>query len=228
MHGLLLVDKPKAISSFGVVAKIRSLIKLETGQKIKVGHSGTLDPEATGLLVLAIGPYTKRLPELIKQDKTYEVTMCLGQTSSTGDKEGEITEVSNFRPSREMINSILGQFTGDILQTPPAFSAIKINGRRAYQLARKGQTVKLEPRPVKILKSELISYKYPLVVFKTEVSSGTYIRSLAQDMGQKLGTGAYVSDLRRTKIGHFDVAKSIKPEDITYTNLCQRLFTLEK
>lgn len=221
IEGILLVDKPEGISSFGVVAKVRGCARALTGvKKIKVGHSGTLDPAATGLLVVAVGSYTKRIPELIKKDKTYEVTMRLGQTSTTGDKEGEITAESGLQPTLEQLHVALAAFTGDIMQTPPAFSAIKVNGQRAYDLARKGLEVKLEPRPAKIYSNELTAYEYPIVTFTSKVGSGTYIRSLVEDIGEKLGTGAYMSDLRRIQVGQFDIAdasvlEAISPDALT-------------
>jgi tRNA pseudouridine55 synthase len=228
IEGLLLIDKPEGVSSFGVVAKVRGCIKAGLGlKKFKVGHTGTLDPAATGLLVLAIGKYTKRVPELIKQDKTYEVSMRLGQSSTTGDKEGELSPISILQPTKSDIEAVLLQFTGDLMQTPPAFSAIKINGQRAYKLARDGKEVVIEPRPAKIYTNTLVSYEYPEVKFTSEVGSGTYIRSLVEDIGKALGTGAYMSDLRRTKIGQFDIAKAIGIEGLEYSDITQHLITLE-
>lgn len=227
-EGLLLVDKPAGVSSFGVVAKIRGSLRAHYGIKnIKVGHTGTLDPAATGLLVLAIGKYTKRVPELLKQDKTYEVTMKLGETSATGDKEGELTAVSDTQPAQKAILEALEHFTGQIMQTPPAFSAIKVNGQRAYHLARKGNKVVIEPRQVTVYGNEFVSYEYPYMKFVSEVGSGTYIRSLVEDIGTELGTGAYMSDLRRTKIGHYSIDKAILLSDISYTTIKQNLLTLE-
>jgi tRNA pseudouridine55 synthase len=224
LEGILLIDKPEGWTSFDVVAKVRGIVKsaailspnsqLPTPKRPKVGHSGTLDPAATGLLVIAVGSYTKRIPELIKKDKTYEVTMCLGKTSTTGDKEGEITAVSSTEPTLEQLQGALAAFTGDIMQTPPAFSAIKVNGQRAYDLARKGKVVKLEPRPAKIYSNELTSYKYPIVTFTSKVGSGTYIRSLVEDIGKKLGTGAYMCDLRRTQVGQFGIENAVTLEHV--------------
>src|SRR5262249_7818368 len=156
--------------------------------------TGTLDPLATGLLVLMLGTYTKKVPEFTKLDKTYEVTARLGQTSTTGDEEGEKTEVSDKVPTRPEVHIALARFEGDIMQRPPAFSAIKIDGQRAYKLARKGETPQLEPRPVHIERIILTDYSYPEVRFTAHVSSGTYIRSLVEDIGKQLGTGAYMSD----------------------------------
>jgi tRNA pseudouridine55 synthase len=206
--GLLLIDKPSGWSSFDVVAKVRGVLKRETGQKIKVGHTGTLDPLATGLMIVVVGSYCKRASEFSKLDKTYEVTMKLGETSTTGDEEGEKTVVSSLEPSSEAIEATLNSFVGDITQTPPAHSAIKIGGQRAYKLARAGKEVKLEPRPVTINSIELTDYNYPFVKFTADVGSGTYIRSLVQDIGENLTTGAYMSGLRRTRAGEYKLREA--------------------
>ena len=220
MHGILLVDKPIGWTSFDAVNKVRRLVEaagLHTSgrKRFPVGHTGTLDPLASGLLVLLLGDYTRKAPELTKLDKIYEVTMRLGQTSSTGDEEGEKQYVSEARPTQEAVEAALKSFVGDSLQTPPAFSAIKINGQRAYKLARAGKDVQLEPRPIKVLCLDLVNYEYPDVRFVADVSSGTYIRSLVEDLGAALGAGAYMSALRRTKVGTFDIAAAISPEGLT-------------
>lgn len=203
--GLILVDKEKGWTSHDVVAKVRNILQKEFGSKIKVGHTGTLDPLATGLLVLVVGSYCKTAQEFSKLDKTYEVTMKLGETSTTADDEGEKTSVSDKKPTGEQVKQAINSFTGEIVQTPPAYSAIKVGGQRAYKLARAGKDVKLEPRKVKIYEITKLKYDYPKVSFTAEVSSGTYVRSLVEDIGKKLGTGAYMSDLRRTKVGNFDI-----------------------
>jgi tRNA pseudouridine55 synthase len=214
MNGILLFDKPAGWTSHDVVAKVRNILKNETGQKIKVGHTGTLDPFATGLLILMVGSYTKRAEEFSKLDKTYEAEIILGSISSTGDPEGEITEKSSYKPEPEEIQKILEQFTGEIQQTPHKFSAIKIDGQRAYKLARAGKEVELEPRKVTIHNLRLTDYKYPKLKVTAEVSSGTYIRSLAEDIGEKLGTGAYLSLLRRTQVGKFKVENALTFDDL--------------
>ncbi len=171
--------------------------------KVKVGHTGTLDPLATGLMIVVVGSYCKRAGEFSKLDKTYETTMTLGHTSTTGDDEGEKTPVSDAVPTENDVLAALEAFKGDISQVPPAYSAIKINGQRAYKLAREGKEVVIEPRQVTIHKITLDSYKYPEVKFTVSVSSGTYIRSLVEDIGKHLGTGAYMSGLRRTQVGRY-------------------------
>jgi tRNA pseudouridine55 synthase len=224
-NGYILVDKPKGWTSFDVVAKTRGLVRAANRQataavglaaggqqlpkRVKVGHTGTLDPQATGLLVILIGNYTKRATELTKLDKTYEVTMKLGQISTTADEEGDKTVVSTTVPEEKAVLEALQSLQGHIMQTPPIYSAIKINGQRAYDLARKGQQVKLDARPVHIYSNTLTSYAYPIVKFTSEVSSGTYIRSLVEDAGKLLGTGAYMADLRRTRVGRFRLEDAV-------------------
>lgn len=249
MQGALLVDKPKTWTSFDVVNYVRKIArqqalvesyqvyKVESEKrgetldfatfqlstrlpKVKVGHTGTLDPLATGLLVLLIGKeYTKRAQDLTKLDKTYEVTLKLGETSTTGDAEGQVTPYVRqgrtlTQPTREEVEVAFEKFTGEIMQTPPAFSAIKVDGKRAYDLAREGKEVKLQARPVTIYGLKLTKYEYPYVGFTADVSSGTYIRSLAEDLGNHLGTGAYMSDLRRTRIADFDIANAVVVEGL--------------
>lgn len=206
--GILLIDKPTDMTSFGVVARVRRVLSEQNGMKTKVGHCGTLDPFATGLLILCVGKECKNAGEYMKHDKVYEATIHLGRTSSTGDPEGEITDVSNRVPSRTDIEKILKQFMGEITQTPPAHSAIKIDGQRAYKLARMGEEVEMPVRTVTIHDLSIIDYSYPDLRIRTHVSSGTYIRSLAQDIGEALGTGAYCTQLRRTKIADWDIAKA--------------------
>lgn len=224
MDKVLLIDKPKDWTSFDVVAKIRGTLRgllqpTATKTKVRVGHAGTLDPLATGLLIILVGKATKRQDEYMKQDKVYEVTMCLGATTQTGDAEGEKTHVSDARPSKPDIEKVLQKFTGHLSQTPPAFSAIKIDGQRAYKLARSGKEVKIKPRKVTIYSIEQIEYEYPELRFTTEVSSGTYIRSLVTDIGEHLETGAYMADLRRTKIGQFDIKNAMNIDQITPEHL---------
>jgi len=208
MEEIIFVDKPSGMSSFGAVARVRRLLSEREGHKVKVGHTGTLDPFATGLLILLAGKATKKAPELTKLDKVYEATIRLGATSSTGDPEGEIT-IKDKKPeiSREKIIETLAQFVGEIEQTPPAFSAIKINGQRAYKLARAGKAVEIPKRKVTIYELELLDYASPFLKIRTHVSSGTYIRTLAEDIGEALGCGAYTTELRRTKIADYDIAE---------------------
>ncbi|HVX48051.1 MAG TPA: tRNA pseudouridine(55) synthase TruB [Candidatus Saccharimonadales bacterium] len=220
MPDILLVDKPAGWTSFDAVNYVRKLIARAEGKKprqIKVGHTGTLDPFATGLLVLLVGrENTRRAGELAKLDKSYEVTLRLGAVSSTGDPEGEIKAVSDTKPEEKTLEEALKRFTGQIEQVPPAYSAVKIDGRRAYKLAREGKEVKIEPRKVTINRLELLDYAYPQAKLIADVSSGTYIRSLVQDIGEALGTGAYTTELRRTRIGDFSVADASPVTDIEF------------
>jgi tRNA pseudouridine55 synthase len=206
--GIILVDKPAAMTSFGVVARVRRVLSQTLGKKVKVGHTGTLDPFATGLMIIVTGKECKNAQNYSKLDKVYEAIICLGQTSTTGDPEGEITDISGRQPSKEEIETTLKKFTGKIQQQPPAFSAIKINGQRAYKLARKGETVEMPIREVEIYSLELINYAYPELKIRTHVSSGTYIRTLAEDIGKVLETGAYCSELRRISISNWQVKDS--------------------
>jgi tRNA pseudouridine55 synthase len=220
MNGILLIDKPSGWTSFDVVNKVRGIVgssEFNTSHKKRfpVGHTGTLDPLATGLLVLMLGTYTKKVPEYTKLDKTYDVTMRLGQTSTTGDEEGEKTTVSDRQPTKEELHIALARFEGDSMQKPPAFSAVKINGQRAYKLAREGKAVELEARPVHIERIILTEYNYPDVQFTTHVSSGTYIRSLVEDLGRLLDTGAYMSDLRRTRVGKFQLQNALSMDGLS-------------
>ena len=202
---VLLIDKPAGITSFGVVARVRRRLSEKLGKKAKVGHTGTLDPFATGLMIIVTGKECRNAMLYSKLDKEYEATIRLGVTSTTGDPEGELTVVSDTQPSREAIEAVLDQFRGEITQHPPMFSAIKINGRRAYDLARKGEVVEIPERQVTIHALELLDYTYPDIRIRVHVSSGTYIRSLAEDIGEALGTGAYCTTLRRTKVGEWSV-----------------------
>lgn len=230
MEGVLLVDKPAGWTSFDVVNRVRYMVAKIEGKKpknTKVGHTGTLDPAATGLLVILVGKnYTRRAESLTKKDKVYEVEMTLGKVSTTGDIEGEITGVSDLQPDEGQIKEALAAWTGNIMQTPPAYSAIKIDGQRAYDLARKGQEIKIEPRPAIIHANEFQDYTYPIVHFMSHVGSGTYIRSLVDDIGKQLGTGAYMSALRRTRVASYDISGALAPDDLTPELIGERLLQL--
>ena len=265
---VILVDKPAGISSFGVVAKVRGALRAEFGRKVKVGHTGTLDPFATGLLILLSGKMTKKSAEFLKLDKWYEAEMRLGYVSTTGDPEGEIRpylgavdskeenrliggadleeenrsiggadlgeenqsilsdgdlegeirvdseEGSVVPPSLKEIEAVISRFVGKIEQTPPRYSAIKINGQRAYKLARKGAEFELPKREVEIYAIEILRYEWPELTIRCHVSSGTYIRTLAEDIGEALGVGAYLTALRRLTIGEYRVEDAVRLEDL--------------
>lgn len=207
---IILIDKPAGISSFGAVAKVRGKLKAEFGHKVKVGHTGTLDPFATGLLILLSGKMTKKSGDFLKLDKEYEAELKLGFISSTGDPEGELAFKSDLAPSREDIEKVVAEFVGEITQMVPKYSAVKINGQRAYKLARAGKDFETPQRKVTIYNIEIVEYAYPMLKIRAQVSSGTYIRTLAEDIGERLGTGAYLTALRRTKIADYDVKDAEK------------------
>jgi tRNA pseudouridine55 synthase len=227
MQGLLLVDKPAGWTSFDVVNYVRRIVATAEGKKpknIKVGHTGTLDPFATGLLILLIGKeYTRQAGEYSKLDKTYEVTMKLGATSTTGDPEGKIEAVSDTTPTLKAVQEAVEEFRGQIEQVPPAYSAIKVDGQRAYKLARAGKEVKIDPRPVTINRLEIVSYDYPVIQLVADVSSGTYIRTLVEDIGAKLTTGAYTTALRRTSILEYGIKDSTPVKELTAEALTAKL-----
>ncbi len=218
LQGILLVDKPKTWTSFDVVNYVRRIVANVNGTKprnTKVGHCGTLDPLATGLLVLVVGKeYTRRAGEFTKRDKIYEVELKLGEVSTTGDAEGEKTIVSDTIPAENAVTEALSTFQGEIMQTPPIYSAMKVNGQRAYKLARAGKEVELEARLVTIHQNLLTGYEYPNIKFTSHVSSGTYIRSLVEDIGKALETGAYMTELRRTSIGDFSINDAVSVENL--------------
>jgi len=196
---MLLVDKPKGLTSSRVVEHIKRRFK------VKVGHTGTLDPIATGLLVVLTGKRTKDASLFLKLDKAYEVKAVLGIETDTFDSEGEILRRSDNEVTREELENALKEFHGDIWQTPPLFSAKKIDGQRAYQLARKGVSVAIPPKKVSIYSLELKEFQFPYFTLACEVSSGFYVRSLAHDIGEKLGVGATVVAVRRTRVGPYHV-----------------------
>jgi tRNA pseudouridine55 synthase len=205
---VLLIDKPFHWTSFDVVRKLRAQIKVK-----KIGHAGTLDPLATGLLILCTGRFTKKINEYMAREKEYTGTFTLGATTPTYDLESKPEAFKDFQHLTEAeIRAATQQFTGDIMQVPPAHSAIKVDGKRVYELARKGKEVKLEPRKISVKEFELTSIELPQVQFRIVCSTGTYIRSIANDFGQALGCGAYLSELRRTRIGEFWVKDAMTME----------------
>ena len=201
---MIFVDKAAGMSSFGAVARVRKQLSDTLGRRVKVGHTGTLDPFATGLLILVAGKMTKKAGEFSGLDKEYEATFVLGAESSTGDPEGEIRESGDTLDfSEEDIRHAMKKFVGEIEQKPPIYSAIKIDGQRAYKLARKGETPEMPTRKVKIYEFELLDWQAPELRVRVKVSSGTYIRSLAEDLARELGTVAYTKELRRTQVGKY-------------------------
>lgn len=213
---LLLIDKPIGWTSFDVVNSIRSTIKRTFNiKKIKVGHAGTLDPLATGLLIVCTGKFTKKIESFQGLDKSYTGSMYVGATTPSYDKETEVD--SKFDITKISKNQLLEtamQLVGEIEQTPPVFSAVKIEGKRAFEYARKNNEVKLKPRKITIRKFELLSFELPEIDFVVECSKGTYIRSLVNDFGKALNNGAYMSSLRRTAIGSYLVADALSVQEI--------------
>lgn len=206
---ILLVNKPLQWTSFDAVRKIRYLTKTK-----KVGHAGTLDPLATGLLIICTGKFTKKINEYMAQEKEYTGTITLGAATPTYDLESEpVGEMPFAHITLEQLQQATLPFTGPILQTPPIHSAIKKDGKRVYELARKGIEVKLEPRPVTIHQFEIVHVELPVVHFKVVCSTGTYIRSLANDFGAFLGCGGYLSSLCRTRIGAFPLTEAKNMEE---------------
>lgn len=252
---IILIDKPAGVSSFGVVARVRRKlseaagfveIKGEDGairqkrKKVKVGHTGTLDPFATGLLILLTGKGTRKANEFLKLDKEYVATIKLGEVSSTGDVEGIISPFSTrgtlsssedsdprppeesssivskeeIIPSEAQVEEVISRFTGEIEQRVPAYSAVKINGQRAYKLARAGKEVEMPVRKVKIYEIEILRYEWPFLEIRCKVSSGTYIRALGEDIGEALGVGGYLTALRRTQVGEYRIEEAGTLEEL--------------
>lgn len=210
---ILLIDKPLEWSSFQAVNALKWAIRKKFNlKKIKIGHAGTLDPLATGLLVICTGKYTKKIPELQGQVKEYTGTFTLGATTPSYDLE---TEVDQTFPTEHITETAIkesaNQFLGEIAQVPPVFSALKKDGKRLYELAREGKEVDIKPRKITLLEFEITRIALPEVDFRVVCSKGTYIRSLAHDFGKALGSGAYLSALRRTKIGDFNVNNATSP-----------------
>lgn len=219
MQTIFPIIKPKGPTSHDIVDQVRKI----TGVR-KVGHAGTLDPLASGVLVIGITREgTKQMSELVKTGKEYLAKVKLGQTSSTDDEEGEKTETfqtSQTKPDLPDIKDVLPQFIGNIKQVPPIYSAVKIKGKSAYKYARKGEELKLEPREVEIKEIEIISYEWPNVHLRIVTGSGVYIRSLARDIGESLGTGAYLAGLERIRVGQYtkDDALTLEEFDDLWNN----------
>lgn len=210
---ILLIDKPKGITSHDVVHRVRKI----TGEK-KVGHGGTLDPNATGLLIVGVGrESTKKLSEIAQNTKkTYEAEIVFGERRDTDDVEGKVLSTNSVvKPTQEEVLQVVQSFLGEQEQMPPSYSAIKLNGKKAYQLARKGEIPELKPRKITIYEIKVDSYEYPVLKVTVTVSSGTYIRAIARDIGEKLGCGAFLQELRRTQIGEFSIKNATSLLELT-------------
>jgi tRNA pseudouridine55 synthase len=202
--GLIVVDKPVGPTSHSVV----NLVRRGTGVR-KVGHAGTLDPRASGVLVLCLGPATRLSEYLSSGTKHYQAVVRFGRSTDTYDADGQVVRETGRAPERAEIEGVLSEFTGDLQQVPPAYSAIKLHGKKAYQLARAGEEVDLEPRQVTIYALKAVDYQPPDLSLDVECSAGTYIRSLAHDLGERLSTGAHLAALRRTQAGPFSLSQAV-------------------
>jgi tRNA pseudouridine55 synthase len=210
LDGVLLVDKPTDHTSHDVVARLRGKLHMK-----RIGHAGTLDPMATGLLVILVGKSTRLSQYLIGLDKEYEGTIELGKVTNTQDAEGEVMETRPVPPlTEDQVKEAIRGFLGDQYQTPPMFSAIKIDGVPLYKSARKGEEVEREPRFIRVMSWEVTSFALPTIGFRLKCTKGTYVRTLAHDLGNKLGCGAHLSSLRRTAAGSFRVADALTMEQI--------------
>lgn len=210
VSGLIVVDKPLGLSSMDVVRRVRRAAAAGAGisriKKMKTGHAGTLDPLATGVVICCVGKATKAVDQLMGLTKVYETTIDLSAFTTTDDREGQREEVAfEQRPTLAAIEAVLECFVGEIDQTPPVFSAVHVNGQRAYKLARRGEAVQIKPRRVRIDKIELLGYDWPCVSLRITCGKGVYIRSLGRDLGETLGTGGHLVSLRRTAVGPYDV-----------------------
>lgn len=208
LHGLLVVDKPLGWSSMDVIRHIRRAVNMK-----RVGHAGTLDPLATGVVIVCIGKATRCVESLMGMTKVYVADVDLSAFTATDDREGEREEVPVvIPPSRENLCKALARFVGQIAQTPPVFSAVHINGQRAYKLARRGESVTLTPRVVNIAAIDLLDYTWPTACIRVTCGKGTYIRSLARDIGRALGTGGHLASLRRLSVGPYDLSQAVNQE----------------
>jgi tRNA pseudouridine55 synthase len=223
LSGILVLDKPRGITSAAAVARVKRTLPRGT----KIGHAGSLDPFATGVLLLLVGRATKQCEMLMGQSKQYEATVKLGATTQTDDPESPEMPTVNIAPAqRDMVESALRQFTGSIQQRPPAYSALKIGGRRACDRVRDGQTVVMEPRTVQVYRIDLVEYYWPLARLRIDCGRGTYVRAIARDLGETLGVGGYLTELHRTRIGDFDITKAVTLEQLSRDNLSRLLIPL--
>ncbi len=217
---MLLFDKPYKCTSFDIVGKVRRIVQRQAGKRVKVGHAGTLDPLATGLLIICVGKMTKQIDVIQAQAKEYTGTFMMGGTTPSFDKEHPVDKAYPYEHiTLELAKAAAQRFVGNIQQAPPLFSAVRHGGRRAYELAREGEEAKLAAKNITIYDFELTRFELPEIDFRISCSKGTYIRAIARDYGETLGSGAHLSALRRTRIGDYLVDNAIKPiiieKDIT-------------
>lgn len=217
--GILLINKPAGPTSHDIVDRMRAVSGIR-----QVGHAGTLDPFAQGLVIILVGKATKRAKEFSDLPKTYETLFRLGAESDTNDIAGVLRQSPDaVKPSFDTVASALAQFRGTVMQIPPQFSAIKIKGKKAYEHARNNELMTLAPRTITVYAMELISYQYPLLALIMRVSSGTYVRAIARDLGKALGVGAVVASLTRTRIGNFLLKDAVPMLDLTKANWKQHV-----
>jgi tRNA pseudouridine55 synthase len=227
MDGIIIINKPKNCTSHDIVRKAKKIFNE------KVGHTGTLDPMATGVLPLLIGKGTLCSKYLINHDKTYEVQLTLGKKTDSADSEGTIIEEKNVPKEifqKEKIEEVLESFLGKQEQTPPIYSAIKVNGKKLYEYARKGQTVEIKPRQIEIYKIKLLqtNEQQKQIEFQVSCSKGTYIRSLCEDIANRLGTIGYMSELNRTQVGNFSIEQAVSIEQLEEKKSCTKIITIEE
>jgi len=219
-EGLVLIDKPRGMTSHDVVDCLRRKFCMK-----RIGHAGTLDPDATGLLIMLVGKYTKMFSRFVDFDKEYTGVMKLGEKTSTGDAEGKVIETSSWAQlSENMVREAVLSFRGEIEQVPPMVSAVRINGKRLYKLARKGIEVERPPRKIRIYELEIMNIELPLVEFYVKCSKGTYIRKLAEDIGDKLGCGAHMIEIKRTAIGPFSLENAVSIDEVKEAHLQKHIF----
>ncbi len=224
LHGILNINKPSGLTSRDAVNVVQKIVR-----PAKVGHAGTLDPLASGVLLVVVGAATRLIDYLHLLPKTYEGVFLLGQKSDTEDVTGEVEElIAPPRPTVEMIEAATIKFVGEIMQRPPVFSALKVGGRCAYDLARQGKAVELAPRPIMIHRLDVLAYDYPELKLRIECGSGTYIRSLGRDLAESLGTAAVMSALVRSAIGPFSLDAAVLPERVTVDNIESLLASLDQ
>lgn len=205
MDGVIVIRKEKGFTSHDVVAKLRGILHMK-----KIGHTGTLDPDAEGVLPVALGKATRLVDMITDKEKTYEAVMRLGVVTDTQDMSGTVlSQTTELSVTEEELCTVVSSFVGDYMQVPPMYSALKVNGKKLYELAREGKTVERKPRPVHFYKIEILDISFPLVCFRVTCSKGTYIRTLCHDIGEKLGCGAAMESLLRTKVGRFTLDDAI-------------------
>jgi tRNA pseudouridine55 synthase len=221
MPGFLLIDKPSGPTSHDIINRLRRI----TGVK-RIGHAGTLDPFASGLLIVAVGrEATREIARFVKMDKVYEAELRLGAVSDTDDRTGNVQlKINNYELRIEDIETVIRAFIGNQKQIPPMYSAKKVGGRKLYELARKGVTIERKPADIEILDIKILEFNWPSLKLLVHCSSGTYVRVLARDIGEKLGCGAYLGGLRRIGIGEFSVEKSVRVDGLSAENWRERLF----